>query len=82
MYLKIRKIQDYGKLNVNIGNQMLEKQQDVVFYNLLRVYSLFSFLCKLRKHTVQYLEKKNGSQVNKLLTLIHSTLELLKVIRI
>lgn len=74
MYLKIRKIQDYGKLNVNIGNQMLEKQQDVVFYNLLRVYSLFSFLCKLRKHTVQYLEKKNGSQVNKLLTLIHSTL--------
>ena len=58
MYLKIRKIQDYGKLNVNIGNQMLEKQQDVVFYNLLRVYSLFSFLCKLRKHTVQYLEKK------------------------
>lgn len=74
MYLKIRKIQDYGKLNVNIGNQMLKKQQDVVFYNLLRVYSLFSFLCKLRKHTVQYLEKKNGSQVNKLLTLIHSTL--------
>ena len=74
MYLKIRKIQDYGKLNVNIGNQMLEKQQDVVFYNLLRVYSLFSFLCKLRKHTVQYLEKKNGSQVNKLLTLIHSTI--------
>ena len=59
MYLKIRKIQDYGKLNVNIGNQMLKKQQDVVFYNLLRVYSLFSFLCKLRKHTVQYLEKKN-----------------------
>ena len=58
MYLKIRKIQDYGKLNVNIGNQMLKKQQDVVFYNLLRVYSLFSFLCKLRKHTVQYLEKK------------------------
>ena len=55
-------------------NQMLKKQQDVVFYNLLRVYSLFSFLCKLRKHTVQYLEKKNGSQVNKLLTLIHSTL--------
>ena len=74
MYLKIRKIQDYGKLNVNIGNQMLKKQQDVVFYNLLSVYSLFSFLCKLRKHTVQYLEKKNGSQVNKLLTLIHSTL--------
>lgn len=74
MYLKIRKIQDYGKLNVNIGNQMLKKQLDVVFYNLLRVYSLFSFLCKLRKHTVQYLEKKNGSQVNKLLTLIHSTL--------
>lgn len=74
MYLKIRKIQDCGKLNVNIGNQMLKKQQDVVFYNLLRVYSLFSFLCKLRKHTVQYLEKKNGSQVNKLLTLIHSTL--------
>ena len=74
MYLKIRKIQDYGKLNANIGNQMLKKQQDVVFYNLLRVYSLFSFLCKLRKHTVQYLEKKNGSQVNKLLTLIHSTL--------
>lgn len=74
MYLKIRKIQDQGKLNVNIGNQMLKKQQDVVFYNLLRVYSLFSFLCKLRKHTVQYLEKKNGSQVNKLLTLIHSTL--------
>ena len=74
MYLKIRKIQDYGKLNVNIGNQMLKKQKDVVFYNLLRVYSLFSFLCKLRKHTVQYLEKKNGSQVNKLLTLIHSTL--------
>ena len=74
MYLKIRKIQDYGKFNVNIGNQMLKKQQDVVFYNLLRVYSLFSFLCKLRKHTVQYLEKKNGSQVNKLLTLIHSTL--------
>lgn len=74
MYLKIRKIQDHGKLNVNIGNQMLKKQQDVVFYNLLRVYSLFSFLCKLRKHTVQYLEKKNGSQVNKLLTLIHSTL--------
>ena len=74
MYLKIRKIQDYGKLNVNIGNQMLKKQQDVVFYNLLRVYSLFSFLCKLRKHTVQYLEKKNGSQVNKFLTLIHSTL--------
>ena len=74
MYLKIRKIQDYGKLNVNIGNQMLKKQQDVVFYNLLRVYPLFSFLCKLRKHTVQYLEKKNGSQVNKLLTLIHSTL--------
>lgn len=74
MYLKIRKRQDYGKLNVNIGNQMLKKQQDVVFYNLLRVYSLFSFLCKLRKHTVQYLEKKNGSQVNKLLTLIHSTL--------
>ena len=74
MYLKIRKIKDYGKLNVNIGNQMLKKQQDVVFYNLLRVYSLFSFLCKLRKHTVQYLEKKNGSQVNKLLTLIHSTL--------
>ena len=74
MYLKIRKIQDYGKLNVNISNQMLKKQQDVVFYNLLRVYSLFSFLCKLRKHTVQYLEKKNGSQVNKLLTLIHSTL--------
>ena len=73
MYLKIRKIQDYGKLNVNIGNQMLKKQKDVVFYNLLRVYSLFSFLCKLRKHTVQYLEK-NGSQVNKLLTLIHSTL--------
>ena len=57
MYLKIRKIQDYGKLNVNIGNQMLKKQQDVVFYNLLRVYSLFSFLGKLRKHTVQYLEK-------------------------
>lgn len=57
MYLKIRKRQDYGKLNVNIGNQMLKKQQDV-FYNLLRVYSLFSFLCKLRKHTVQYLEKK------------------------
>ena len=74
MYLKIRKIQDYGKLNVNISKQMLKKQQDVVFYNLLRVYSLFSFLCKLRKHTVQYLEKKNGSQVNKLLTLIHSTL--------
>ena len=74
MYLKIRKRQDYGKLNVNIGNQMLKKQQDVVFYNLLRVYSLFSFLCKLRKHTVQYLEKKNGSQVNELLTLIHSTL--------
>lgn len=74
MYLKIRKIQDHGKLNVNIGNQMLKKQQDVVFYNLLRVYSLFSFLCKLRKHTVQYLEKKIGSQVNKLLTLIHSTL--------
>ena len=74
MYLKIRKIQDYGKLNVNISNQMLKKQQDVVLYNLLRVYSLFSFLCKLRKHTVQYLEKKNGSQVNKLLTLIHSTL--------
>ena len=82
MYLKIRKIQDYGKLNVNIGNQMLKKQQDVVFYNLLSVYSLFSFLCKLRKHTVQYLEKKNGSQVNKLLTLIHSTLWLLRVIRI
>ena len=60
MYLKIRKIQDYGKLNVNIGNQMLKKQQDVVFYNLLCVYSLFSFLCKLRKHTVQYLEKKIG----------------------
>ena len=58
MYLKVRKIQDYGKLNVNIGNQMLKKQQDVVFYNLLHVYSLFSFLCKLRKHTVQYLEKK------------------------